>query len=96
MLFDRLEDAERYVEAVDVREGSWVFFDAGGRQLSAEVREEGRREIVRIVERGAAEIDVVGLRGRLIRMLSGARQDVSGSETASIESLIERARRAGY
>lgn len=46
LVFQTVEDAESYVEAVDVRNGEYVFFDSGGALLKTDIH--ARRGVERV------------------------------------------------
>lgn len=55
MFFRSVDDAERYLEPVDVRSGEYVAYDASGRRLGLEVRTARRPALFGLV---TADVEV--------------------------------------
>ena len=93
-VFQTLEDAESYVEVVDIVNGTAVAFDSEGRLLK------GHEERNGLISRGlklelaeAEPLHAADLRGRLIRCLGTLGEPVVSLEADSLEGLIGRALR---
>lgn len=89
-LFESARDAERYLEAPEVREGITVL-DADGRPIRALIVKKFLADVVRLEGDPEAAPDVPALRAGLIRLISG-REGVPNEDLTqlSLEELLRR------
>ena len=88
-VFTSVEEAERWIEAVDVRNGVYSFFDAEGKMLQGTVFTDSRGiELCRISEQNDAAIAQEELRGILIHSLDHIGKDRGALELMTMEALV--------
>jgi hypothetical protein len=91
-LFASVRDAERYLEAPEIRTGAKVF-DATGRPLRAVVVRRFLAEVVELEEDPHAPANVPALRAGLIRLIAGrGRMREESLVDLTLEELIAHAR----
>ena len=98
MIFADAEEAESYIEAIDVKEGRWVLYDESGEVLALE-RTVDRlgREKVKAAKPGNSAGDPTRLRNALVSYLLRLGVQASGPfEKLSVPELVQLVRAEGY
>src|SRR5262245_363185 len=91
-VFLSIADAERYLEAWEVRQGDLKIFDAEARPIRAVIARRVLAEVVKLEEDPEGEPQPDELRKILVRFLSAADGSFSDlSERTSLEELVTRA-----
>jgi hypothetical protein len=103
-IFDSKEDAESYMEPIDVENGEFIVFDAEGKTLLPDVFTEkanglfgffgGRIKKVKIKSDNFVPENVDILRSQLTNFLLKLNSDIQLSSSASINELIDRVKKA--
>ena len=91
-VFETINQAERCLEAPDVRRGRMLIYDLDGRRVHPVITRRLLAEVVKLEEHESPDLHVVELRGALVRFLE-ARESADGPEyeELTIEELLERA-----
>jgi hypothetical protein len=97
-VFRTVEQAERALEAIDVKNKEYVAYDADGRSLILSVMVEERTgciglfpsriEMVRLVDNPIAQVDEVAFRALLIQFLNRVEVSMDGIESDDLSSLL--------
>lgn len=105
MFFASVQDAERYLEPVDVRNGEYVAYDADGRRLDLSVESErvpalfgmthDDVERVRVRAAGDAAPRPGELRAALLAFLRATGRAPAGTEGLSLHALVALAAEVG-
>lgn len=88
-VFTSREYAERYLEAIDVRDGRYTAYDSSGRLLKLSVQVVNRREVVLIEAAETESTHQAQLRDHLIAFLSAIRFEQPQLAQLSLEALVE-------
>jgi hypothetical protein len=91
-VFERVEDAERYLEAQDVRRGRAKIYDRDGRPIRALIVRKVLAEVVKLEDQEQAEPEREELRSILLKFLKGIETvPMETNERTSIDELLNRA-----
>jgi len=93
-VFETIENAEKYIEPIDIKNNSWIIYDSEGRLLEALVIRRSiffRRVVLKACEQEPTHAN--DLRNLLIRFLSRAGESTEVIKTCSLPQLTEKALR---